>query len=851
MMLQNRDNWLFITLGSQFANLTEFLDAWRLKQEERDGAITRVVAFATRFTVGQRNWQAEEQLVRDRLAEDEPPLARDHLEIIYLQGKDGQFLEDIRTEEDANGGKTTILSTVQKLDKERKNRGPNFPRFLFCLAGGRKTMSSDLMLAAMLTQQDDDRVYHLFVYPENNNACYHLHPAPEPSQAKDAKKPAAEFYLVKYPAPSLSGLYSKLVDAHVFQPADLDRFNEIIASVTKAMATNTAQAFTLVGDIQDAGLRSLLIQLIVEWSSPSGQERLWGNDIYRYFVDHGFQHVCSVLGHASRICSLIDPPLSDVELFALVAAIWLHDIGMSGDGGTTERLKVRECHGELSEKRIIHEMARWEGPPQNDLFKKLAPVIGTIVSYHQKHRPLDEEQAKSGGKGPPPIPKQVDNPLMGEAPGASSAPAIRTRLLAAILQLCDACDVQEKRLLLSPDEKDRRTRQEMKQLFAAFLDRLDLVRLQKSGQDGARLADELAEAINGPPPSQKPSEDEKLRKCLSALDLVDDERFRSPPPDQRLLELAKELRLMGEQYQNHYLLHHQSAQVTIDPPAILVQPGQLQTGPGLRQAQYLRQIRQNITDDLDLTFTILAASHVEIDHVRIEGMEPREQEIKFAIPSQHVPDVLAFFQPNPVWKELGGCRAQWNKKTAQMVTDIYFDTPDRALANGGAGIRLREEVIRGRTRRFLCYKGPAAGGGAVADRAEWEILVTAEAWHEPRKAFERLYERLSQAKERLPDPRDLKEALTLRNHRIFLPLVHVDAELFQSKCGLYLDEVEVVHDDRQEKFYELEIENFFGTPDLLETLRQELQQHLSFLEPESRNKYQKSLSLIMPSSTSS
>ncbi len=863
MSRQRRENWLFITLGAQFATLTEFLDAWRVKQERRDGPITRVWAFATRFAGGRRNWAEEEKHLRERLAEDAPPLPREALTMVYLKDRNGKELEDIKTSEDAASSKATILQTIQDLNQKYRpssDQGTSPPRFLYCLAGGRKTMSSDLMLASMLTRQEDDRVYHLFVNPEDNNRLYHLHPSPEPQpetgrpapppnpstgppSPNHAKarlaSPARDFFLVEYPAPSLSGLFGSLVEAGVFPLTELDRFNEIIAPVTSAMAANAAQSFTLVGAIKDPGLRGTLIQLIASWSSASGQERLWGGDVYRYFVDHGFQHACSVLHHASSIHPLIRPRLSDVEVFALVAAIWLHDIGMSGDGGETPYLKIRKEHGQISQK-LIDRMVERGGPEIDPRFRALAPVVGEIVSYHQKDRPLDEEQAASTGKNLPPIPvsRQVCLTL---TDGKSRRHVIRTRLLAAVLQLCDACDVQEKRLMISAQEKQNRTRAEMDRVFRALIDRVSLL----LGRRGARrrwpLAARFARAIGWQEPTFTAT-DEGLGKALSALDFLETaDKSHQKQEDQRFLDLAKELRLMGDQYQNHYLLHHQSAQVIIKPPAIIVRPGPI-SGDPLRQAQYLRQIRQNITDDLDLTHGILEKAKVRVNHVRIERMTTREHEAKFALTPAQWTAAQRFFAVDAAWSDLAGCWPQRDKREEQQVEDLYFDTKDLDLFHQGKGIRFRTELIRGRTRRTLCYKGPKAKNHATAERPEWEVFVPATAWNRPRQALAELVRLLDG--ESLPAPHTLAPVLTLHNRRTFLPLVHVDQDLFQSKFGLYLDEVTVRQGSRQIVFHELEGENFFGAEETFQRMLKALRRHLPFLDPEERNKYRKARELV-------
>ncbi len=283
----NKENWLIITLGAQFATLSEFLDVWRYEHQDKEGIITRVFAFTTnsgsfesaievlkkalKVDSGDQNRPAIDFEVR--CENIDPSRISDKQIVIYRLENDHGMMTDIVNMADASRATSFSIGTIMRIADLRKEKPDT--RLLFCIAGGRKTMTADLTTAAMLMRSRDDRVFHLFVDPERNNGSSHLkcHVTDEPNQGGDA-------CLVDYAPPRLTEMFTRLRDRSILASSlSIEDFKEIIDPVTAAMAETTAMAFTRVHMIADPEIKNAYIELVASWISSENQERLWGGDI--------------------------------------------------------------------------------------------------------------------------------------------------------------------------------------------------------------------------------------------------------------------------------------------------------------------------------------------------------------------------------------------------------------------------------------------------------------------------------------------------------------------------------------------------------------------------------------------
>jgi hypothetical protein len=199
-------------------------------------------------------------------------------------------------------------------------------------------------------------------------------------------------------------------------------------------------------------------------------EYLWIGDQIPETVEHTRGHSCRLIELARDLLRLTSLDLSGPELYCLIAAIWLHDIGHTAliSGALTKGENhfplylfpslVREFHNVLSSELIEAEQ---------DLDKDLKPVVVALSTYHRNKMPLYEGQ-DSFKREPFSIevkPLEETN-LTGTDIGIN-----RVMLLAALLRFLDGCDVQADRIIDQNYKKarEKRTNNEI----AIYGDRLE------------------------------------------------------------------------------------------------------------------------------------------------------------------------------------------------------------------------------------------------------------------------------------------------------------------------------------------------------------------------------------------
>lgn len=139
---------------------------------------------------------------------------------------------------------------------------------------------------------------------------------------------------------------------------------------------------------------------------------------------------------------------------------------------------------------------------------------------------------------------------------------------------------------------------------------------------------------------------------------------------------------------------------------------------------------------------------------------------------------------------LGDCA----RETKLLAT--YFDTADRELWRNCVSLRLRKE---GR-RTLQTVKQPAAPGGGIAQRGEWEMPVKAgqPPVLDPRTPVPKLLEAHGGA---------LQPVFEVHSRRKSWDLTAADTQL-----EVVADDAEVIAEERRRSFHEIEIEVLQGQP---------------------------------------
>lgn len=159
--------------------------------------------------------------------------------------------------------------------------------------------------------------------------------------------------------------------------------------------------------------------------------RIWSHPLHRYFTDH-------TVTHSERILAILDGltaglmktgrRLSEIEIFVLVAATYLHDIGMQDErlaAGDLDR--IRDQHHQQSAE-MIHSVFESPHSGLSSLRVMEDPTLVEAVALISKgHRKV-------------PLGAAEYEPL------AWGGGTIRLRLLAALLRFADELDIDHRRV---------------------------------------------------------------------------------------------------------------------------------------------------------------------------------------------------------------------------------------------------------------------------------------------------------------------------------------------------------------------------------------------------------------------
>jgi len=144
-------------------------------------------------------------------------------------------------------------------------------------------------------------------------------------------------------------------------------------------------------------------------------DRFWYGDKVTAMVDHSKAHTMDVWQNLNKWISPIFKErsdfLSDEELYVLLMAVLLHDIGHKGDGEDIDPVVLRKKHGIVSERLIGRSFEkRGEGDekkPNPYGFRDLCEIpaeawaraVGLICKYHRGQAPLTKEQQEEWKRG--------------------------------------------------------------------------------------------------------------------------------------------------------------------------------------------------------------------------------------------------------------------------------------------------------------------------------------------------------------------------------------------------------------------------------------------------------------------
>ncbi len=327
--------------------------------------------------------------------------------------------------------------------------------------------------------------------------------------------------------------------------------------------TPYGRGYLLVDKIHDKQKQKVLRDCINRW------QYLWLGDLIPETVEHARGHTQRVLELAAQILYPIlnedeggaeffgDENKTDNNLLALISAIWLHDLGHSGEYiewpnvGDKDPIEY-EIKGFPSLVRELHHVLSWYliDTDKNDLFrlqdgtgnhagnttifsKDLIEAIRQICLYHRGRMPVLGNDDKGGYVG-----IRVEEPLE-----SLQSSVVNIPLLGALLRIADGGDVQEERTI-SPNYKAMRFLQNDREI-------------EKLEQEQKELREKVAELFNSN--SKLPDYLNYLKDfvgkypCNGRLELDDEYQKYAPISKRKKIELQT---ITNDEDYNYALLNH-------------------------------------------------------------------------------------------------------------------------------------------------------------------------------------------------------------------------------------------------------------------------------------------------------
>lgn len=162
--------------------------------------------------------------------------------------------------------------------------------------------------------------------------------------------------------------------------------------------------------------------------------QIWQRPLHRYYTDHSVEHSKRIIEKLSKLTETLVQEtrtgISSTEVYVLLAAAYLHDIGMQDEnyeGGDLE--EIRNNHHKLTRKLITERYAKQSDRSIPLGFNDLVPVdiVDTIAAVAEAHRKTDLRDS------------QYNEFYSGDG-------SIRPRFLAALLRLADELDIDYRRV---------------------------------------------------------------------------------------------------------------------------------------------------------------------------------------------------------------------------------------------------------------------------------------------------------------------------------------------------------------------------------------------------------------------
>jgi len=178
-------------------------------------------------------------------------------------------------------------------------------------------------------------------------------------------------------------------------------------------------------------------------------ENLLGQPVHGDYTDHSVKHsdrIVEKLDGLTKALMESSAPLSPLEVYILLAASYLHDLGMQDERYSTDAEWIREHHHELTRNIILQSLEQCK---EEAISLDMVPIPGianVVARVAEAHRKVDLFQDRFD-------------------PFWHGGESVRPRLLAALLRIGDELDIDYRR---APMERLKLKRIHPQSLFHWF-----------------------------------------------------------------------------------------------------------------------------------------------------------------------------------------------------------------------------------------------------------------------------------------------------------------------------------------------------------------------------------------------
>ena len=593
--------------------------------------------------------------------ENGKPLGRINIKEKNINDNSGGVIKDILDQKDAFCLEKSLSDAMVEIINGK------FKTVYYNASSGRKTMSAMLSYFAQLYGTENDILFQVQLFDENN---------------KEKMKEKMENY------------WHKSEDI-AFIPIPFYKVNE-------------SEIYRIISHITDHKLKQSFISFYNRVSTPSCSKLLYGFNLYDHFADHGLNHSLNIL---KILADLLEPAnnnrvlLSSEEVYILACAVILHDIGMCGSLEINDVGHVRKYHGLITYDLLVSDTENLRRNKitedgKNDVLDSHLAEIAIVSKYHQKVMKFYGEP--DCGKEKDEIIKKKLTTLEKDIETVLKVPAEkrknhRSYKLASLLSVLDAADVQLNRVfdinvLKKQIEKNKKELETLAKIIKHLVAGISDIQINQAG---------IVDMLNNDPWALV----DKLK--LSATTYKENAEILEQIKN--IIELVNKHNEITIQEPQHYQKHMAVERIEIKNGIFEIYPCTKVLKTLEQQKIFPRLAQKEIKEEISRQFQVFMDNNINFEEVKIHGVKDYEEEKKYEVENKNCFEELKNYLHSAEFlnemKQSLNARIEC-KKSASMNVDHYYDNNGELLKKNNR-LRVRTTSAGGYKDCRICFKAPS------------------------------------------------------------------------------------------------------------------------------------------------